>query len=154
VELWALRDGWAVFPDLYAAHRRWLWIGALGCVLFVGSASIPRFGSRGVGTAVLLLVVARIADGRTTSRAKRLKDQINLDAVTRAGGVDSIKWATSTGGRYAQTAGEMNIPLNALGRTDPVISAKSVASATVLPRRLHAVADIELDRGDRVSYRV
>ncbi len=68
--------------------------------------------------------------------------------------MDSIKWAAGMGGRYAQTVGEMNILLNALGRTDPVISAKSVTSGAVRRRRFHAVAEVELDGGDRLSYRV
>jgi len=159
VQLWSLRDGWAVFPDWDAAHRRWVAVGLIGAaLLFVaGPALYKFFGGVGIGVGgigVVVMVAYRIGDTRALRRAKREKQQLRFDAIHRAGGLDSIQWAAQTGGRNAQTVGEANILLTALGFTSPVISANSVTSATAWRTRFGAAVEVKLVDGDGLTYRV
>jgi hypothetical protein len=159
VQLWSLRDGWAVFPDWDATHRRWVSIGLAGAVLLFVIAPIllKLVGAAGTGVGVLavaILVASWIGDTRAQRRARHQKQQLRYDAIHRAGGLDSLQWAASTGGRAAHTVAELNIWLSAAGLDTPVISTTTISHATVRRNRSRADARITLDNGTTIAYRV
>lgn len=159
VQLWSLRDGWAVFPDWDAAHRRWVAIGLAGAALLfvIAPVSAKLAVPIGIGVGVVgivLLVMSWIGDTRAQRGARKQKQQLRLDAIYRAGGPDSIEWATRTGGRNARTVAELNIWLTAAGLDMPVVATSAVAQANVHRTRSRTDAHITLDNGTVLTYRV
>jgi hypothetical protein len=109
VQLRSLRDGWAVFPDWDATHRRWVSVGLAGAILLFVIAPIllKLVGTAGTGVGVLavtILVASWIGDTRAQRRARHQKQQLRFDAIHRAGGLDSLQWVAATGGRVEHLA--------------------------------------------------
>jgi hypothetical protein len=159
VQLWSLRDGWAVFPDWDATHRRWVTVGLAGAALLFVIAPIllKLVGIAGTAVGVLaivLLVASWIGDTRAQRRARLQKQQLRFDAIHRAGGLDSLQWAATTGGRAAHTVAELNIWLTAAGLDTPVISTATVSHATMHRTRSRVDARITLNNGTTITYRV
>jgi hypothetical protein len=158
VQLWSLRDGWAVFPDWDATDRRWIGIGLTGAgLLFVVAPILLKFvGAVGTGlglVGVVMLVASWIGHNHARRRALQEKRRLRSDALQRAG-LDSLQWAASTAGRAARSVAEFNVWLSAAGLDTPVVSAATVVDANVRRTRFRAVAQITLDNGASLTYRV